>query len=872
MSSDDENYDGAQAKKRRVQRACDVCRRKKIRCDGVQMPGNKCSSCLAYDLECTYMEAAKKRGPPKAYVEGLENRLEKMEKLLRQLMPDDDYNREIGPLSNASTPREIIPQSPSSLPAVQLTSATMMDSAIDAIRRRDQTPPETKENLEAQQAETEELLLSDNMKKMSISSKSLFRFYGKSSSAMFIQRAIDLKEEFTGSSTNLLPLLQGRKRPEFWHSTTWELDFVQKAQPPSYVFPEQDLLDELVQLYFKHINLFIPLLHKPTFCRQLEEKLHLREEGFAAVVLLVCANASRYSNDPRVRLDGVDSWLSSGWKWFDQVQLVRKSLLSPPSLYDLQFYCGSSVPHACWTMVGMGIRLAQDIGAHRRKVSGHMTVEDELMKRAFWTMVLTDYSISAAYGRPCGIQEEDFDLDLPIECDDEYWEHPDPEQAWRQPAGKPSTISYFVSLLKLTKLLALALRTIYSINKSKILLGFVGPQWEQRIVTELDSALNQWVDSVPEHLRWDPNRDDEVFFKQSAGLYTEYYLLQILIHRPFIPSPKKPSPLSFPSLAICTNAARSCSHIADIQRKRTGTLLPFSMGAVFSCGIILLLNIWGGKRSGLSADPAKEMADVHKCMEALRAIENRWHAAGRLWDVLYELASVGELPLPQGSPPASNKRERDADSPISAKPLEGGPQSLDHEHRSIAGSKRAMKSGNSPKSTQQHLSSLPMYSDELGRLPVHGQLGYTNQDDWAQLGANAGYWFTQMGGVPMNGIGTGASVVEGSVGSAGAGGAGMDTDFPMDFPTLADAEFFNQLASIGWTTGRMGSPNDHSIFGGMNGEVGDRNGLSLGVDHLEQQRTQTATPGGFGSLSAWPDTSPPFGPNTMGQAWGHGAM
>jgi len=58
------------------------------------------------------------------------------------------------------------------------------------------------------------------------------------------------------------------------------------------------------------------------------------------------------------------------------------------------------------------------------------------------------------------------------------------------------------------------------------------------------------------------------------------------------------------------------------------------------------------------------MEDVHKCMAVLRVAEGRWHAAGRLWDVLYELASVGDLPLPMPSPPSA-KRERDSDSPVS---------------------------------------------------------------------------------------------------------------------------------------------------------------------------------------------------------------
>ena len=31
------------------------------------------------------------------------------------------------------------------------------------------------------------------------------------------------------------------------------------------------------------------------------------------------------------------------------------------------------------------------------------------------------------------------------------------------------------------------------------MLGFVGQKWEQHIVAELDSALNKWIDSVPDH-------------------------------------------------------------------------------------------------------------------------------------------------------------------------------------------------------------------------------------------------------------------------------------------------------------------------------------------------------------------------------------
>lgn len=42
---------------------------------------------------------------------------------------------------------------------------------------------------------------------------------------------------------------------------------------------------------------------------------------------------------------------------------------------------------------------------------------------------------------------------------------------------------------------------------------------------------------------------------------------------------------------------------------------------VFSAAIVLLLNIWGGKRTRMNLNPVKEMLDVHKCMQVLRDTE-----------------------------------------------------------------------------------------------------------------------------------------------------------------------------------------------------------------------------------------------------------
>jgi hypothetical protein len=55
-----------------------------------------------------------------------------------------------------------------------------------------------------------------------------------------------------------------------------------------------------------------------------------------------------------------------------------------------------------------------------------------------------------------------YNLDLPVECDDEYMENADPSLAFKQPPGKPSRIAYFNAHINLLLILGSAQRTIVS--------------------------------------------------------------------------------------------------------------------------------------------------------------------------------------------------------------------------------------------------------------------------------------------------------------------------------------------------------------------------------------------------------------------------
>ncbi|KAJ7680543.1 fungal-specific transcription factor domain-containing protein [Mycena polygramma] len=684
MSSDEELHESPKSgpqKKRRLQRSCDICRKRKIRCDSASMPDGKCTSCRAFNAECTHTEPTRKRGPKNKHVEELKQQLSVLEAKLRTVHPDSV------PVASTSASISVIKYSP---PA----DATPTP------------PPLPEEDLSHDE-------LSERFRQFSLGSLNN-RFFGSSSGFMLVKNAMTVKEDYLGR-----PMVPQFRRAEFWNMRPWEKG--PHEDTPKYIFPDRDLMTSLINLYFLNVHPTLPVLHRPTFERSLAEGLHYDDFRFGATVLAVLAVASRYSDDPRVFVAGANSTLSSGWKFFNQVQVIRKSLFDEPSIYEVQLYClitlftlGTSSPQASWLYLGLGIRFIQERGEHRRKRDGtKFTAEIELWKRAFWCLLSLDRTVCSFLGRPSAVHVEDYDVELPLEVDDEYWDHPDPEQAFRQPAGKPSLLTYFICHIRLCEILGSTLRRLYASNKSRALMGLTGSNWEQRAVAELDSAMNEFLGSLPDHLRWDPDRTG-VFFDQSAVLHAMYYNLQITIHRPYI---HQPGDLAFPSLAICTSAARSSIHVTDLWLNRVQHIaLPHVQTGIFISGIVLLLNLFGVKRAGLPIDVGKELAHVSTAMRILKFHETRWQTAGRLWELLQELQSW------DGPPPAKYV-PKEPKPPEAGPPLEIDPANMCPSKRKILEETETSMFTGVTSDAVQNISAT-VYSpvtDELSPHPMHSQ-------------------------------------------------------------------------------------------------------------------------------------------------------
>ncbi|KAG8885519.1 hypothetical protein FRB97_000844 [Tulasnella sp. 331] len=597
-----------------------------------------------------------KRKKISRYFKDLEERLELLEGLIRRVAPHVDIDKEVGPSFNrytwesikGSSSTYIIEPSASQLPSNVPSFAPLSLSAvpsqtlhtpipralhtkIDGLEDTDSSDNER--NLTRNDGTDMGHLMETHMQKLHLGDTTEKRFLGKSAGISLVRAALALKRDISGNPGVNIPAiahLLGPSRPKFWKPSPVGGPFIhlRKFLYLKLVFLAlaYNLARTLIDHYFSDVSPLFPVVFRPLFEKQYAEENYRTDLDFARLLLVVCSVGARYCNDTRVCLtssEGALDWNSAGWVYFRQVH----QMATPAKLVDLQVMAlsaiyleGTSVSSTAWLVNGLALRLGEDLGIHREKVyAENHTFLNQLWKRVFWCLVQRDRMLSAVLGRPMCSYDEDIDAHLPLEVDDEGWD--ESTQSWIQPAGKPSQLSYFIQHSKLLEILTHAMRTLYSIKKLKVRLGFVGPDWEQDKVAELDSALNSWMERLPLYLKYDQHMETP-FYQQAVTLRIMFHYVQITIHRPFLQlSSSSRRALSLSSLAVCANAARSCAKVLN-EAIDTAASPLFSIAALIS-GVVLLISIWEARRSGLSVDVSRQTAGIQACLRYLKRWEER---------------------------------------------------------------------------------------------------------------------------------------------------------------------------------------------------------------------------------------------------------
>uniref|UniRef100_A0A0W0GB04 Xylanolytic transcriptional activator regulatory domain-containing protein n=1 Tax=Moniliophthora roreri TaxID=221103 RepID=A0A0W0GB04_MONRR len=735
-------------KRQRIQNSCDRCKQAKK--DSIaEQASNICTNCVHFNVPCTHRLAearhAKKAGKAQESIE--ETRPEAMGRMAKTspsastqssaLYDIDTAKGYINAVLSVSTPYEL-PENREDIHklVVQIScyarqlenQLAEVTAALSSTGSQDVVPRPVPFQCDMPRVKEEDIdndvLLSDSLRRLNFGTSQKTGFYGKGSNVMLLQTALKIKDGIDEETV----LAERSTRAEYWSIFSWQNIPFEPAF--FYEFPEPDLITDLTALYFEKFQVSFKMLHRPSFERAIKQGQHFRDNTFGCLLLTVCAVASRYSNDPRVFIEG-NNELSAGWKWIRQIRPF--SILSfgngnDPCVYELQALCNyiafiltTTSGDLAWPLLSLGVRYAQSVGVHHRGfVEGKLTAEKELWKRAFWVLIAVDTFTTANYGRPRATNPLDYNQEFPCEVDDCFWENPDPEQSFKQPEGKLSDVTFWIQLLKILRVYGIAQRSILALNKR----GLEGHIWglprDEKVILELDSLLNQWIDGIPEHLRWNPDgQSDPIFFNQSATIYSIYYWVQIQIHRPFIPTSRddKNGGLSYPSLAVCTNAARSCVRVLDIQSRKGIVDWSTAQMTLFSSAMVLVLNLWGGSRLGFSPNSARLLEDVNKCLNILRVFEKRWQKAGSLVDMITGLLSATEV---SNETRLSQKHTRtDDETQVAQDASEPSDTPLTSMPNSIAMDSFLWSVLTDNSFTSNGSTNLPFYTEELGRTPTY---------------------------------------------------------------------------------------------------------------------------------------------------------
>lgn len=563
-----------------------MCRKKKIKCDG-KMP--QCTHCINYKTECIFTHVEKKRQPPKGakYIEGLENRLARMESLMRLsgvLPNDDDGSTDLATLERrlearagrSTTPRTSLDERrTSAAPNGQSTTAgTPMQPIIPSPDSGTTTPEPERP---AKKGEKEEDALAEMMCSLVTTNCGETRYIGSSSGfSIFSPKGIQWVNEKTGDNSFRDMISTAAVEENKW--LQWRPDVFQdifKRRVYKQLPPKHEALS-LLKDYFENFNCMFPLFHEPTFMHLVDKQYSndpYEGSGWWASlnVALAFAHRLRVMSHLVPAEEDEKAWqyLKNAMSVTIELTMRNTDLLSVQALLGVGlFLLGTPNPQPTYFFVATAMRLAHSIGLHKKGANFSLNAaEVEQRRRVFWIAYMLDKDICLRSGRPPVQDDDDMNVELPSDT-------PADNIGNIPLADGKGTMNLFRLMCTFSVIQSKVYKGLYSVKASKQTDGEL-----LNTIGELDKELEAWKDDIP--LEFRPEHEIKAshtpLILQVAVLHLGYYNCLTTIHRMSVHhgywtsrlsnfaiqglNARPLNPRVFMSAQLCVQAARASIHL-----------------------------------------------------------------------------------------------------------------------------------------------------------------------------------------------------------------------------------------------------------------------------------------------------------------------
>ncbi|KAI0092813.1 fungal-specific transcription factor domain-containing protein [Irpex rosettiformis] len=624
-----------QLQRRRVWRACESCRRKKIKCDGTEPT---CSQCATSKTQCTWLQTKDRAALSRHYVQELEARLLHMETLFQQVAPILEQVGQAGGIDTSKlglTPGDAssnIPPQPVLSNINESEENNETDSPANPVKLEDE--------------------VSESFGQLALDEHGQMRWIGSSSTMSLINsfRSLTSAPLHRVSPMEDDPLGPGPSVNKLYFPASVLFGKVHALPSPEEVeFPPRDLADKLVDAYFSRFHFLFPIIDKPNFLLRYtnvmnnvgDAGLAARETAFIALTNSVFACAVKLIEDPRLRIEGDDA-AGMGMIYYERALILQYISHASMQVEHVQcfllmssFLCSVNCLPQAWIIVGQAIRIAQDIGLHRSPRRLLISpIEKETRRKVWWGCYILDRMLALTLGRPMGIDERDCDVELPADVDDEHLS--DYFAGATMAREVPFLMKGFLELISLYEISGKVLRQVYSLDKCKEYLEPEKRAELNRSVESLDKALMKWCDDLPPVFKNSPAHEKHV--SMAAVLCTHYYSILLTLHRNFLPV-KPDQPILPRSTAKAVSTARACIHLAPSIRNVVPPCyhLAFFIQNLFSSAVIILLYSMHTTNLGASQ---MAMDEAKSCLGILEGWEGYWPGARKCKELLEDLAAT----------------------------------------------------------------------------------------------------------------------------------------------------------------------------------------------------------------------------------------
>lgn len=460
--------------------ACNRCRLRKNRCDQ-KLPA--CTSCEKAGVKCVGFDPVSKREIPRSYVYYLESRVAHLENLLQShgiaFPPAEDFTlsvpRELGGVVGAGALQQ--QQAPEAVPGAQKDAGA---GVVGEDRRVVDTGQEEQRDRER---------LNNLVGNIGVQGVSDSRNLGSTSGISFarvvfaaVKSSVSNAPSERGGGVRPSKPLPGSNAAG---GTTMRDSFFGLHTKPTIhpaPFPDQELGQRLVDLYFEHSNPQIPTLHRGEFMTLLHRvyategsKRTARELYMLNIVFAIGSGIIMDSSNSGKKDASYMEHVSDDMGVRGSKRLKVSNQQGQPEEYHasaivhLESFLGSSpaaegvaggleelqavlllagfallrpVAPGLWYIIGVAVRLAVDLGLHneedtsadnvaesqnssispadQHKEAGRRQWTRDMRRRLWWCVYSFDRLVSTCVGRPFGITDQVVTTEFPSLLDDRH--------------------------------------------------------------------------------------------------------------------------------------------------------------------------------------------------------------------------------------------------------------------------------------------------------------------------------------------------------------------------------------------------------------------------------------------------------------------